>query len=44
MRTSTINLTTPTGALSRTESVKQVLDMATARVNNRWGGPVIAKY
>jgi outer membrane immunogenic protein len=44
MRTSTINLTTPTGALSRTASVKQVLDMATARVNNRWGGPVIAKY
>ena len=40
MGTSTINLT---DALSRTETVKHVLDMATARVNNRWGGPVIAK-
>jgi len=44
MGTSTINLTTATGALSRTEIVKHALDMATARVNNRWGGPVIVNY
>ena len=42
--TCTINLTTPTGALPRTDSVKKDLDMASVRVNYRWGGPVIAKY
>jgi len=44
MARSTINLTTPTGAFSRTESVKQDVDIASVRANYRWGGPVIAKY
>jgi outer membrane immunogenic protein len=33
-----------TGAASRSDSIKQDVDMATVRVNYRWGGPVIAKY
>jgi outer membrane immunogenic protein len=44
MARSTINLTTRTGAISRTESVKQDVDMASVRVSYRWGGPVIANY
>jgi outer membrane immunogenic protein len=33
-----------TGVFSRTDSIKQDVDMVTARINYRWGGPVIAKY
>jgi outer membrane immunogenic protein len=44
MARSTINLTTPTGAFSRAESVKQDVDIAGVRANYRWGGLVIAKY
>jgi outer membrane immunogenic protein len=29
---------------SRTDNIRQDVDMATVRVNYRWGGPVIAKY
>ncbi|HKG99688.1 MAG TPA: outer membrane beta-barrel protein [Bradyrhizobium sp.] len=29
---------------SRTDSIRQDIDIATVRVNYRWGGPVIAKY
>lgn len=34
----------PLGVLSRSDSIRQDLDMVTARINYRWGGPVIAKY
>lgn len=34
----------PVGALSRVDSIRQDVDMATIRLNYRWGGPVIAKY
>ena len=44
MGTQTQNITFPGGALSRTDSIKQDVDMATVRVNYRWGGPVVAKY
>ncbi len=44
MGTNAQNLTTPAGAFSRTDNVKQDVDMATVRVNYRWGGPVVAKY
>ena len=44
MGTQTINLNTPAGAFSRTDSIKQDVDIGTVRVNYRWGGPVIAKY
>ena len=33
-----------TGLPSRTDNIRQDVDMATVRVNWRWGGPVIAKY
>jgi outer membrane immunogenic protein len=33
-----------TGALTRTDSIRQDADLFTVRVNYRWGGPVIAKY
>lgn len=33
-----------TNVFSRTDTIKQDVDMATVRVNYRWGGPVIAKY
>jgi outer membrane immunogenic protein len=35
---------TANGAFSRTERIGQDVDMATVRVNYRWGGPSIAKY
>jgi outer membrane immunogenic protein len=40
------NITFPaTGtAVSRADNIRQDVDMATVRVNYRWGGPVIAKY
>lgn len=33
-----------TQTIVRTDSIKQDVDMATVRVNYRWGGPVVAKY
>jgi outer membrane immunogenic protein len=44
MGTHTMTFTTPAGAVTRSDSVKQDLDLASVRVNYRWGGPVIAKY
>lgn len=38
------NLTTPVGVVTRTDSIKSDLDIASVRVNYRWGGPVVAKY
>jgi outer membrane immunogenic protein len=32
------------GIISRTDSISQSADLATARINYRWGGPVVAKY
>ncbi|WP_407174583.1 outer membrane protein [Bradyrhizobium sp. STM 3562] len=40
----TFTLTAPAGAFSRTDSIKQDVDMATVRVNYRWGGPVVGRY
>ena len=34
----------PVGAFSRFEKINQDVDLITARINYRWGGPVIAKY
>jgi outer membrane immunogenic protein len=34
----------PIGSFSRTDNIRQDVDLITARVNFRWGGPVIAKY
>jgi outer membrane immunogenic protein len=41
-RTSTFR--TPAGAFFSNERIRQDVDLVTARVNYRWGGPVIAKY
>jgi outer membrane immunogenic protein len=32
------------GVNTRTDSIRQDADLVTARVNYRWGGPVIPKY
>jgi outer membrane immunogenic protein len=37
-------LTFSAGTTSRTDTVGQDVDMATVRVNYRWGGPVVGKY
>ena len=34
----------PVGAFSRTDRIRQDVDMVTARINYRFGGPVVAKY
>jgi outer membrane immunogenic protein len=39
-----VNATSPLGAFSATDSIKQDVDLVTARINYRWGGPVVAKY
>jgi outer membrane immunogenic protein len=38
------NFTIATGVLSTIDRIGQDVDVVTARVNYRWGGPVIAKY
>ncbi len=44
MGTDSINLTTPAGLASRTDSISQGIDIVTARINYRFGGPVVARY
>jgi outer membrane immunogenic protein len=39
-----VNLTALDGTFSRTDNIRQNVDLVTVRVNYRWGGPVIAKY
>ena len=39
-----ITLTTPGGAVTRTDNIRQDVDMGTVRLNYRWGGPVVPKY
>ncbi len=34
----------PAGSLSRVDRIQQNVDVVTARVNYKWGGPVISKY
>jgi outer membrane immunogenic protein len=44
MGTRNVSAFTPAGVFSATDRVRQDVDLATVRVNYRWGGPVIAKY
>jgi outer membrane immunogenic protein len=44
MGTRSINFLTPASVFTRTDSIQQDLDIATVRVNYRWGGPVVGKY
>jgi outer membrane immunogenic protein len=39
-----ITFATPGGAFTRTDNIRQDVDMGTVRVNYRWGGPVVGKY
>jgi outer membrane immunogenic protein len=39
-----VSFTTPGGVFDGTDRIGQDVDMVTARINYRWGGPVIAKY
>ena len=36
--------TTPAGAYYATDRIRGDVDMVTARINYRWGGPVVARY
>jgi outer membrane immunogenic protein len=44
MGTRNAEFSTPTGTLAATDRIRQDVDLATVRVNYRWGGPIIAKY
>jgi outer membrane immunogenic protein len=35
---------TPVGTFSGIERIHQDVDVFTARINYRWGGPVVARY
>jgi outer membrane immunogenic protein len=39
-----LNSTVVPGLLSRGDSIRQDIDMVTARINYRFGGPIVAKY
>ena len=42
--TLTSNGVTPVGTFSRTDRIGQYVDLITARINYKFGGPIIAKY
>jgi outer membrane immunogenic protein len=44
MGTKSVTAVTPTGVFNATDRIGQNMDVVTARVNYRWGGPVVAKY
>ncbi|UTD26867.1 outer membrane protein [Bradyrhizobium sp. WD16] len=39
-----VDFFTPAGALVSTDHIKSGIDLVTARINYRWGGPVLARY
>jgi outer membrane immunogenic protein len=43
-KTATFTTVPAPGVLFSTERIRQDVDLVTARVNYRWGGPVVAKY
>jgi len=44
MQDRTITFTTPAGLASGSDSIRSDVDLVTARINYRFGGPIIAKY
>jgi outer membrane immunogenic protein len=44
MQDRTSTFTTPAGAFFSNERIRQDVDLVTARINYRFGGPIIAKY
>jgi outer membrane immunogenic protein len=39
-----VSVAPPVGIVSRGDSIRQDIDMVTARINYRFGGPIVAKY
>jgi outer membrane immunogenic protein len=39
-----VSFTAPGNVFTRTDNIRQDVDMGTVRVNYRWGGPVVGKY
>jgi outer membrane immunogenic protein len=44
MGTRNVTFTTPAGLFSSTDRIRQDVDLATVRVNYRWGGAAVARY
>jgi outer membrane immunogenic protein len=44
MQDRTINFTTPGGFAAGSDRIRQDVDVVTARINYRFGGPIVAKY
>jgi outer membrane immunogenic protein len=44
MQDRTLSFRNAAGLVSTVDRIRQDVDVATVRVNYRWGGPVIAKY
>jgi outer membrane immunogenic protein len=44
MQDRTYNFTTPGGLAFGSDSIRQDVDLVTARINYRFGGPAIARY
>jgi outer membrane immunogenic protein len=44
MGSDSVNFVTPAGLASRSDNIGQGIDIVTARLNYRFGGPVVAKY
>jgi outer membrane immunogenic protein len=44
MGTRTDDFRNSASVFTREDSIRQSVDLVTARINYRWGGPVIAKY
>jgi outer membrane immunogenic protein len=44
MQDKTYSFTDTTGAYFGTDRIRQDVDLVTARINYRWGGPVVARY
>jgi outer membrane immunogenic protein len=39
-----VTFATPAGVFSRTDTIKEDVDLFTVRLNYRWGGPVVSRY
>jgi outer membrane immunogenic protein len=44
MGSQTNTFTTPAGGFAGSDNIRQDVDLFTARVNYKFGGPVVAKY
>jgi outer membrane immunogenic protein len=44
MQDKTVSFTTPAGVFAGSDNIRQDVDLVTARINYRFGGPIIGKY